>query len=461
MTHPQQPTSRPPRRTLLAVLPTAAVAVALAVASSASTAAARATDEHANVEVASYAADYGLSHAEAQRRLDRIDPIQDILAEIRSHETARLAGWGIDHTGTFTGWVWLTGNQPPTTSSAAIAAAHEDVEIRTGARHTYAELLAAEASLFQDTEPTSHTASDAETLADIERIVSFTGIDMGANAIRIGIDPGLAATVPGDLIGPDPVTVTDQEFQATVAEVTEHLQDSTDVRFTVVDGRGGSPVESFAGGDAMGTCTSGFAAQDSSDGAFGMITAGHCGADGPNDSASQSMHNIPLPFLKGWAGVNADAQFHEIPTGASHVLLDDYRCKSSNQNPYCDLSGDRDRTKMLNSYVCHAGRSSGVSCGKVTDINYRPRSSKVCYLENGTIGTCSNVFVEATGPSLKACYGDSGGPFFWDDVAYGITMSSTTPDDCDNFGDSVRFSAIRVVEDFLDVNILFTHVTVN
>jgi len=36
-------------------------------------------------------------------------------------------------------------------------------------------------------------------LAKIQRIVTFTGIDLRADAIQIGIDPVLASTVPGGL----------------------------------------------------------------------------------------------------------------------------------------------------------------------------------------------------------------------------------------------------------------------
>ena len=121
MRHHQNP-PHPPRARRLRWLALAAVTAAAAVASSSATAGAQTgTQDPADVAVASYASDYNVTHTEAQRRLDRIQPLQDILAEIRSHETERLAGWGIDHTAAFTGWVWLTGDQPPTADAAAAA----------------------------------------------------------------------------------------------------------------------------------------------------------------------------------------------------------------------------------------------------------------------------------------------------------------------------------------------------
>lgn len=64
-----------------------------------------------DLAVSSYASDYSVSLTEAQRRLDRIQPLQEILALIRDLEAARLAGWGIDHTASFGGWA---STWPPT-----------------------------------------------------------------------------------------------------------------------------------------------------------------------------------------------------------------------------------------------------------------------------------------------------------------------------------------------------------
>ena len=93
-------TTRQIPRRRLRWLAVAAIAAVSATVSNAATAGAQDdTAEPVDIAVTSYASDYSVTHEEAQRRLDRIQPLQDILAEIRSHETARLAGWGIDHTG--------------------------------------------------------------------------------------------------------------------------------------------------------------------------------------------------------------------------------------------------------------------------------------------------------------------------------------------------------------------------
>ena len=89
-----------------------------------------------DVAVASYALEYSVSQTEASRRLERIGAIQEILASVRGLEAARTAGWGIDHRGSFVGWVLLTGDEPAGAEAAEMADTHNDVEIRTGAQHS-------------------------------------------------------------------------------------------------------------------------------------------------------------------------------------------------------------------------------------------------------------------------------------------------------------------------------------
>ena len=441
---------RPPTRRL-AWLVVAAITGMLAVASTTTpaTGAEAADEEPADGAVASYAADYSVTSQEAQRRLDRIQPLQEILASIRELESARLAGWGIDHTGTFTGWVWLTGNEAPSAAAATIADTHTDVQIRTGATHTRAELLAAQQSLFQDVGPTGQVTDGPET--QIQRIVTYTGISMRANAVRIGIDPRRAAATPGGLEDSGPVAMANEALQAKITEATRQLQDHIEVTFKVEDGRGIALDADFKGGQTMGSCTSGFAARKNGRGAYGIITAGHCGDDGPRETQTFRMHSVKLPHKYGWFGVRADAQFHTIPAGSGHMVYDDYLCHSSPPINYCDVTDDVSRSHMVDEYVCHAGRRSGVSCGVVTDIEFGPTG---CRNNANTIVTCDNVFIEVYGEDLRGCKGDSGGPWYRNGVAYGIHGGSNGGNNCRLTGRTAYFSAIREVETFLGVQIL-------
>ena len=107
-----------------------AVAAVLALVTSARADATTAADEtpaSQDPAVAMYAADYSVSPEEAARRLDRIQPLHELMASVREAEAERVAGWGIDHSPTFTGWVLLSGTEAPTAVSATTAEANADL----------------------------------------------------------------------------------------------------------------------------------------------------------------------------------------------------------------------------------------------------------------------------------------------------------------------------------------------
>ena len=394
-----------------------------------------------DLAVTSYASDYSVSLTEAQRRLDRIQPLQEILASIRGLEAVRLAGWGIDHGSSFGGWVWLTGDDPPSAAAAGAAAAHADVVIRTGADHSRAELLAAQQGLFRN--GATGRVNDGPA-SGVTRMVTFTGIDMAANAVRIGIDPALASVVPGGLTDTGPATVTDEAFRAKAAEVTALLADDINVNYVVEDGRGLSTEATFAGGQRVGDCTSGFAARQRGTSVYGIITAGHC-------DNSLRMHGVRLRHVIRREGPYVDARFLSIPSGSSHRLLDEFVCGSTHP---CGVTSDTPRYRMMGDYVCHYGRNSGNSCGTVNDIDHSLSQSSNPNSSCGRI-SCNNTFVQVRGDSLVSCSGDSGGPWYYRDVAYGIHGGGPSRDDC-NSGGSAWFSAIQDVETELGVDMITT-----
>lgn len=421
----------------------------------------------ADPAVAFYAAEYGVTESEAIRRLDRIDPIQDILASLRELESTRIAGWGIDHVGPFTGWVWLTGDAVPKPGSTAIADAHDDIEIRTDATHTLAELLEAQAR-FGDGSGVGPVGrvDDRTPVADYSDAVTFTAPDMDTNALHIGIDPTLLRRVePSELQGPDggvgpvgntdapatPTTATDAELAALAAKMTAAYQGRIKVAYSIVDGRGYVDTARFEGGRSMSTCTAGFAARERSTRTYGIITAGHC-------QSSQVMNGVTLPWLKGYASVQADAQLHKIPTGDGHVLTSDFVC--SQHSPYtCTVSGDISRYRMRGQIACHTGMASGTSCGTVDNVYFKPTYNGACLDSDwGLSVDCHNLFVRVQGSTLRQCVGDSGGPWFRRNTAYGIHKGGTDRFDCVQTNKVAWFSGIREVESFLNVDILIGNV---
>lgn len=413
--------------------------------------------------VRSYALDYSVTHEEAQRRLDRIRPIQEILASIRDIESGRLAGWGIDHTADFNGWVWLTGHRPPHPEAARIANAHTDINIRLGARYSLAQLINAQESLFGDGALGSITE---EPGADASSIVTFTGIDMRANAVRVGIDPALATPAPGVPLGIDPTPITDSAFQTAAAELTRVLQTRLNVNIQVEDGRGLSDSTNFRGGETMrgvenneirDICTAGFIARHRRTGAYGVITAGHC------ENRATMIHGISLPQMEIEQGPYVDAQFRRIPAGANHRAFASYLC--SGYDP-CHVVDDVSRFHMMNDFICHYGIVTHLSCGTVVDIRFAPENALICAdAPNGV--TCFNTFVRVEGNRLNACRGDSGGP--WHDVnkpwqnnngsAYGILSGATLQErrgrnHCMRRDGFAFFSTVENIEERLGVDIL-------
>lgn len=418
----------------------------------------------ADPAVASYATEYGVTEVEASRRLDRIQPIQDILASIREVEFSRVAGWGIDHAGTFAGWVWLTGDAPAGETSTAIADAHDDVEIRTGATHTLAELLKAQDSFGNGSSvgPVGRV-DDQNSITDYSAAVTFTAPDMDTNTLHIGIDPALLRSAepqelqgPGGGVGPVgstgaptvPDSATDVELAALAAQMAAAYQGHIDVAYTVVDGRNLAEDAMFDGGRTMRTCTSGFAARHSTTQTYGIITAGHC-------SDVQRMHGVSLPWVTGYESTTADAQFHSIPTGSGHQVRSEFAYTEHSPPRVRVVRGTEVRTSMRGDFVCHTGRRSGVSCGTVTHIYYQPQNAGACAAsELGGSAECGAYFVRVHGTALQSCEGDSGGPWYRGTTAYGIHKASNSRNNCTKLGVAAVFSSIDEVETFLGVDVL-------
>ncbi len=421
--------------------------------------------EPADFVAESYARDYSVTVGEAGRRLNRITLLQEAMGSIRALEGSRVAGWGIDHGEDFGAWVWLAGDTGPGVEAARLAAAHDDVEIRTGATHTYEELLAA-----QDRIDPELVADVPEVSVKIAAMVVYTGIDMAANSVKIAIDPGSGSGRSRRDATPQQESDT-EGFDAEAAVLGEAIKEHTGVGVTVVDASGFDTTANYRAGQNMTSCTAAFAAKQVG-GPYGLLTAGHCIDD-------QEMHGEELPFVVGHKGTRADAQFHRLPLNASHQLSNDYIC-GAKADSVCEVTGTQKRTDMMGAYVCHTGAVSGVSCGTVTDITIsltdwsRPDTNKceegrlykwclwftkysegLCQAEDGQPTTCENVFVEVHGPSSRACNGDSGGPHYdADGLAYGILTAANSAGDCYLEGAKIVFSAIEEVEAFLDVKVL-------
>lgn len=158
-------------------------------------------------------------------------------------------------------------------------------------------------------------------------------------------------------------------------------------------------VADILGGKALTSCTSGFSVLDSSSGIRGVTTAGHC-------SNSQSYNGVNLPFMSGTPDTGGiyDIQWHRgdhaftvrnlIWDGTYNRYIHDVKFRSS---------------QSMGEWVCKYGKTTGYACG--------------------TIATTSQDGVNVRVDYMTVQGGDSGGPWFWNNTAYGTTISTCSLSD--------------------------------
>jgi hypothetical protein len=174
--------------------------------------------------------------------------------------------------------------------------------------------------------------------------------------------------------------------------------------------RGGVKIEPLPVGS--GYCTAGFKATGKTFGNQFILTAGHCskgtGAWGSRDSSS-ALHEMAVAeesiFPGGDYGklkVTGFGTYWEKGAWPSQVAF-----WGANQgNPI-----NSESWSYVGQYVCHAGATSGSSCGSVTALG------KTVAYEGGEVLVSLS---EVAGPSFCAMPGDSGGPVFSSEIALGI-----------------------------------------
>jgi hypothetical protein len=71
--------------------------------------------------------------------------------------------------------------------------------------------------------------------------------------------------------------------------------------------------------------------------------------------------------------------------------------------------------QVVGGFVCHRGKTTGYSCGTIVSKTFQPTWANACF---GV--TCASVWIRVQGANLKCYPGDSGGPWFLNNTAYGI-----------------------------------------
>ena len=324
-----------------------------------------------------YASQFGVSPDEALRRL-KAQQASVAATEAIAHEFAsRLAGISIQHSPDYRIIVLLTGDDPVSDRSAAGV----PIVFRTGARATHAEAIAALRRHLIDLRtdlPNARGAGYDQRTGEVVLLV--TPEDAG----RVGLE---AIRARAENVGGVPVRVIVNALNETNMSVN-----------------GGGRVEGLnLETNRQNLCTTAFVVTNGQTDA--ITTAAHC----PDQLTyiDRDGSRIALPMIGSWGAAYQDVQINGSPDSPYPLFYSNrgagtLRELVSWRNVASTRAGD---------FVCHYGESSGYSCATVELTDYAPPGD-LCG------GPCSPTWVTVKGPNCIA--GDSGGPVFSGEVAFGI-----------------------------------------
>jgi hypothetical protein len=324
-----------------------------------------------------YAGEFGVSPEEALRRLKAQQDSVAATDAIASEFSGRLAGISIEHSPVYRIVVLLTGTEPVADRTSAGV----PIVFRTGAKATHAQAIAALKQHLIDLRadlPGGRGAGYDQRTGEVVLLVS------PEDAARYGLDAIRARA--------------EQTSGVAVRVVVNRLEEQN----MAVDGGGRVEGTSSISGRRQ-RCTTGFVVTNGEINA--ITTAAHC----PDNLTyfDNDGNRTDLPMIGSWGAAYRDVQINGSPDSPAPLFYANrgagsLRRLSTWRNVASTRAGD---------FVCHYGESSGYSCALVQLTDYAP-PGELCG------GPCEPTWVTVDGPSCIP--GDSGGPVFSGDVAFGI-----------------------------------------
>ena len=339
------------------------------------------TSDALGVDAQSYASDYDVTVEEARRRLNLQASVGSLDEELAANESATFAGLWIEHQPNFR-IIALFINDGAATVRRYITDGPLDglVEVRA-ADATLNDLVAAQ--------------NEAMTKVSDLNVRVESLIDVKTNRVKM--------------------LVVEREMLDTL--LTERdVQLPSQVDIVTVSQLSQETIDLFAGlelDSPDGNCTSGFSVLHS-DGTKGITTAAHC-------TGNHSFDGKALSFRDGRLGAHYDVKWYE--GHSDHTLRGLMKDGPNNRYVY----GTKSRSQQaVGEYVCRYGVRTGAGCGEIYSKNVQPTGQQGC--KAGCTFSATFVLVEKTSGNL-AVGGDSGGPWFSGNTAYGIMRSrGTAPD---------------------------------
>jgi streptogrisin C len=336
-------------------------------------------------DAALYAAQFHVPGNEALRRLKAQQQSVGATDAIAREFSDRLAGISIENGDRYRIHVLLTGTLP----IAGRSVAGVPIVFEAGAKATHAHAVEAMRSHLIDFRRDFPGARGA-------------GYDQRTGEIVLLVSPTDAATAGLDAIRARAEEVSGVPVRVAINELIE----------SDMSVGGGARLEGINSlTKRPNRCTSGFVVTNGEVNA--ITTAAHC----PDQLiyTDRDQTSVQLPMIGSWGAAYRDVQINGSANSPSPLFYANQadgtlRAVETWRNVASTRAGD---------FVCHFGESSGYSCETVELTDYAPPGD-LCG------GPCSPTWVTVKGPSCLA--GDSGGPVFSGEVAFGIAKGINRDD---------------------------------
>lgn len=247
----------------------------------------------------------------------------------------------------------------------------------------------------------SAEAVDAAVI-EVHRAVSATGLvsDVVTSYDR---ESGLVRVIAQPLRSEEDLKSQEQGIRSMLPERLAPFDVVLDARIGARDEvrKGGGRLEWSGTPDLA--CTGGFNVIKPN-GTTGVATAGHCDNSLTHENTNGDLE-VDLNFQAGHRGDWGDFQWHKSPEGES-------------DNFFNDWTSTRDVIAWSNPVdgqtLCRFGRRTGAACNQVADLS-------TCSTVNG-VEVCRLVRMDDD----QADGGDSGGPWYFNETAYGFHKGSVS-----------------------------------
>lgn len=352
---------------------------------------------------AQLAQDYGLSYTEAIRRVERQTRVAALAADLTAALPDKFGGLWTDQANGGGVVVYTTAPDRRFAQSARNAGLDSDVSFRS-ATHARSLLTAAY----------EYIAARLEAAQSPDAPLGVSD-DQGRNVVSLDSAPGKALTPVQQSLYDD---ARNRFGDAVVRSEVPVAQAGAGCAWPSCDAplRGGLWINPTTSSGNLQYCTSGFNVVSRSDGKAYLLTAGHCMNDGLTWYEKQ---------LDGiWHTIGSRQNSYFSSTGDAAIVAVANPAGWSPQGiVYVRASGGAYPTtenpsysvKYLGSantgdYVCHTGATIGTRCGQVQI----PLASWT--YDSVTVGNLAKV-------GYTSCAGDSGGPSYRANTAYGIMVA--------------------------------------